>query len=326
MGEDKRLLYVVPEFHIPSGTKKNMPSDLDLDDDALDGKVVTIGAKQIFPRELIAPLNRIKKAFERGIHHIGVHSAKGRLVAFANQAELQRLIDTSKTEWATAEAELRQTYEARLKAWLALNPTHATLIQGHMRTVEDVLGSVSCKIFVFPVLEISTDGEIFGDTSGEIKNIANRLFEEIATDAGEFAKRFLRKNRVKRNALRPIRRAREKLASLSVFDTRIAPVVEHIDEVLGNAQGTTISDRALAEVVDLVLLLQSAARMKIYGEQQSEPASSESATPPLTSIAAADPDETADASPRDEGGDQGCAVGASTRAEPKPRGTDTCPI
>jgi hypothetical protein len=94
------------------------------------------------------------------------------------------------------------------------------------------------------------------------------MFYEIAVDANQFIEQSLiGKDQVTRNALRPIKRMRDKLDGLGFLDYRVAPVVTTIDNLL-----TRIPDRGaiegpiLQEILATAMLLADPDKTRRHGQ------------------------------------------------------------
>jgi hypothetical protein len=94
------------------------------------------------------------------------------------------------------------------------------------------------------------------------------MFYEISVDANQFIEQsLLGKDQVTRNALRPIRRMRDKLDGLGFLDYRVAPVVNTIDELLAKIPNKgAIAGGILQEILATALLLADPAKTRRHGE------------------------------------------------------------
>lgn len=94
------------------------------------------------------------------------------------------------------------------------------------------------------------------------------MFHEIAVDANLLVEQsLLGKEQVTRNALRPIKRIRDKLDGLSFLDHRVAPVVTTIDDLLGKIPNRgTIEGSLLQEILATAMLLADPDKTRRHGE------------------------------------------------------------
>ena len=102
----------------------------------------------------------------------------------------------------------------------------------------------------------------------KIGSLSEQMFYEIAVDANQFIEQSLiGKDQVTRNALRPIKRMRDKLDGLGFLDYRVAPVVSTIDDLL-----TRIPDRGaiegpiLQEILATAMLLADPDKTRRHGQ------------------------------------------------------------
>jgi hypothetical protein len=94
------------------------------------------------------------------------------------------------------------------------------------------------------------------------------MFHEIAVDANLLVEQsLLGKEQVTRNALRPIRRMRDKLDGLGFLDHRVAPVVSTIDDLLARIPNKgAIEGSILQEILATAMLLSDPDKTRRHGE------------------------------------------------------------
>ena len=102
----------------------------------------------------------------------------------------------------------------------------------------------------------------------KIGSLSEQMFYEIAVDANQFIEQSLiGKDQVTRNALRPIKRMRDKLDGLGFLDYRVAPVVSTIDELLKRIPDKgAIEGPILQEILATAMLLADPDKTRRHGE------------------------------------------------------------
>ena len=102
----------------------------------------------------------------------------------------------------------------------------------------------------------------------KIGSLSEQMFHEIAVDANLFIEQSLiGKDQVTRNALRPIKRMRDKLDGLGFLDYRVAPVVTTIDSLLSRIPDTgAIEGGLLQEILATAMLLADPDKTRRHGE------------------------------------------------------------
>ena len=102
----------------------------------------------------------------------------------------------------------------------------------------------------------------------KIGSMSEQMFYEISVEANQFIEQsLLGKDQVTRNALRPIRRMRDKLDGLGFLDYRVAPVVNTIDDLLARIPDKgAIAGGILQEILATAMLLADPDKTRRHGE------------------------------------------------------------
>jgi hypothetical protein len=102
----------------------------------------------------------------------------------------------------------------------------------------------------------------------KIGSLSEQMFYEISVEANHLIEQsLLGKDQVTRNALRPIRRMRDKLDGLGFLDYRVAPVVGTIDALLARIPDKgAITGSILQEILATAMLLADPDKTRRHGE------------------------------------------------------------
>jgi hypothetical protein len=102
----------------------------------------------------------------------------------------------------------------------------------------------------------------------KIGSLSEQMFYEISVEANQLIEQsLLGKEQVTRNALRPIRRMRDKLDGLGFLDHRVAPVVSTIDDLLARIPNKgAIEGGILQEILATAMLLSDPDKTRRHGE------------------------------------------------------------
>jgi hypothetical protein len=137
--------------------------------------------------------------------------------------------------------------------------------------VASVAGKLKFSFVVFRV-ELPSQGDdslAVADESlnGQIADLSDQLFHEIAQDASVLLQQsFFGKHSITARCLNAFKRMRDKLNSLAFLDHRCMPVVDEIDNVLGNLPvGGPYTGREFDRLFTLVMLLSDASKIKQHG-------------------------------------------------------------
>jgi len=231
--------------------------------------LASLGSKRLLDPDQLTVFNRLKKEAERICLRIGTRFLGGYAIPVASApgiiAELERIA----LDFAAAKTEFLAGYDAAVTDWVVRHPEFAGIIEKAVDSVEFVATRFSFDYLVVTVgLPEALPVEDVVRLESKIVSLSEQMFYEIAVDANQFIEQSLiGKDQVTRNALRPIKRMRDKLDGLGFLDYRVAPVVTTIDNLL-----TRIPDRGaiegpiLQEILATAMLLADPDKTSRHGQ------------------------------------------------------------
>jgi hypothetical protein len=149
------------------------------------------------------------------------------------------------------------------------HPEFASIIEQAVDSVEFVSTRLSFDYWIVTIgLPEALPPEDIERLETKIGSMSEQMFYEISVAAHQFIEQsLLGKDQVTRNALRPIRRMRDKLDGLGFLDYRVAPVVDTIDDLLARIPDKgAIAGSILQEILATALLLADPDKTRRHGE------------------------------------------------------------
>ena len=256
-----------------TSAKKLRPEDLVLADGSMlpPDELAHLGNKKTIDPDLLKDFNNLKKKAERACLKTGTRFLGG----FANpKTQVSRIVQELKDiqiEFEDAKKCFLDRYETETQNWMNKHPQFKDAIRSAIEPVDSVAGKLKFSFVVFRV-ELPSQGDdslAAADESlnGQIADLSDQLFHEIAQDASVLLQQsFFGKHSITARCLNAFKRMRDKLNSLAFLDHRCMPVVDEIDNVLGNLPvGGPYTGREFDRLFTLVMLLSDASKIKQHG-------------------------------------------------------------
>lgn len=256
-----------------TSAKKLRPEDLVLADGSMlpPDELAHLGNKKTIDPDLLKDFNNLKKKAERACLKTGTRFLGG----FANpKSQVSRIVQELKDiqiEFEDAKKCFLDRYETETQNWMNKHPQFKDAIRSAIEPVDSVAGKLKFSFVVFRV-ELPSHGDdslSAADESltGQIADLSDQLFHEIAQDASVLLQQsFFGKHSITARCLNAFKRMRDKLNSLAFLDHRCMPVVDEIDNVLGNLPvGGPYAGREFDRLFTLVMLLSDASKIKQHG-------------------------------------------------------------
>ncbi len=256
-----------------TSAKKLRPEDLVLADGSMlpPDELAHLGNKKTIDPDLLKDFNNLKKKAERACLKTGTRFLGG----FANpKTQVSRIVQELKDiqiEFEDAKKCFLDRYETETQNWMNKHPQFKDAIRSAIEPVDSVAGKLKFSFVVFRV-ELPSQGDdslAVADESlnGQIADLSDQLFHEIAQDASVLLQQsFFGKHSITARCLNAFKRMRDKLNSLAFLDHRCMPVVDEIDNVLGNLPvGGPYTGREFDRLFTLVMLLSDASKIKQHG-------------------------------------------------------------
>ena len=264
-------MLVKVEANIYGARKKLKKEDLVLADGSKlpPEDLASLGSKRLLDPDELTVFNRLKKEAERICLRIGTRFLGGYAIPKESApgiiAELERIA----LDFAAAKTDFLAGYDAAVKDWVVRHPEFAGIIEKAVDTVEFVSTRLSFDFLLVSVgLPEVLPAEDVAKLESKICSLSEQMFYEIAVDANQFIEQsLLGKDQVTRNAVRPIRRMRDKLDGLGFLDYRVAPVVNTIDDLLVRIpEKGALEGGILQEILATAMLLADPDKTRRHGE------------------------------------------------------------
>ena len=267
----ERVVLVKVEANIYGARKKLKKEDLVLADGSKlpPEDLASLGSKRLLDPDQLTVFNRLKKEAERICLRVGTRFLGGFAIpneaAAGITAELERIAQ----DFAVAKTKFLAGYDAAVTDWVVRHPEFAGIIEQAVDSVEFVSTRLSFDYLVVTVgLPEALPPEDVVRLETKIGSMSEQMFYEISVEANQFVEQsLLGKDQVTRNALRPIRRMRDKLDGLGFLDYRVAPVVNTIDDLLARIPDKgAIAGGILQEILATAMLLADPDKTRRHGE------------------------------------------------------------
>lgn len=266
-----RVVLVKIQANIYGARKKLRKEDLVLADgsELPPEDLASLGSKRLLDPDQLADFNRLKKAAERHCLRVGTRFMGGFVVPVEHADAIVSELEKVAQEFAVNKAKFLAGYDDAVRDWIKKHPSFAGIIEKAI----DPMAYVATKLgFDFMVVAIrqpeASSPKDVARLEQQIDSIGGQLFHEVANDAELLLEQSLiGKDQVTRNALRPIKRIRDKLDGLSFLDYRVAPIVTWIDGVLQEIPNRgAIEGALLQEIMAMTMLLADPDKLRRHGE------------------------------------------------------------
>ena len=267
----ERVVLVKVEANIYGARKKLKKEDLVLADGSKlpPEDLASLGSKRLLDPEQLTVFNRLKKEAERICLRVGTRFLGGFAIPNESAAGITSELERIAQDFAVAKTEFLAGYDAAVTDWVVRHPEFAGIIEQAVDSVEFVSTRLSFDYVLVSVgLPEALPPDDVTRLETKIGSLSEQMFYEISVDANQFIEQsLLGKDQVTRNALRPIRRMRDKLDGLGFLDYRVAPMVNTIDELLAKIPNKgAIAGGILQEILATALLLADPAKTRRHGE------------------------------------------------------------
>jgi len=266
-----RVVLVKVEANIYGARKKLKKEDLVLADGSKlpPEDLASLGSKRLLDPDRLTVFNRLKKEAERICLRVGTRFLGGFAIPSESAAGITLELERIAQDFASAKAEFLAGYDAAVTDWVVRHPEFAGIIEQAVDSVEFVSTRLSFDFLIVTVgVPEALPAEDIARLETKIGSLSEQMFYEISVEANHLIEQsLLGKDQVTRNALRPIRRMRDKLDGLGFLDYRVAPVVGTIDALLARIPGKgAITGSILQEILATAMLLADPDKTRRHGE------------------------------------------------------------
>jgi hypothetical protein len=266
-----RVVLVKVEANIYGARKKLKKEDLVLADGSKlpPEDLASLGSKRLLDPDRLTVFNRLKKEAERICLRVGTRFLGGFAIPSESAAGITLELERIAQDFARAKAEFLAGYDAAVTEWVVRHPEFAGIIEQAVDSVEFVSTRLSFDYLIVTVgVPDTLPPEDIARLETKIGSLSEQMFYEISVEANLLIEQsLLGKDQVTRNALRPIRRMRDKLDGLGFLDYRVAPVVGTIDALLARIPDKgAITGSILQEILATAMLLADPDKTRRHGE------------------------------------------------------------
>jgi hypothetical protein len=266
-----RVVLVKVEANIYGARKKLKKEDLMLADGSKlpPEDLASLGSKRLLDPDRLTVFNRLKKEAERICLRVGTRFLGGFAIPSESAAGITLELERIAQDFASAKAEFLAGYDAAVTDWVVRHPEFAGIIEQAVDSVEFVSTRLSFDFLIVTVgVPDTLPAEDLARLETKIGSLSEQMFYEISVEANHLIEQsLLGKDQVTRNALRPIRRMRDKLDGLGFLDYRVAPVVGTIDALLARIPDKgAITGSILQEILATAMLLADPDKTRRHGE------------------------------------------------------------
>lgn len=266
-----RVVLVKVDANIYGARKKLKKEDLVLADGSKlpPEDLASLGSKRLLDPDKLTVFNRLKKEAERICLRVGTRFLGGFAVPVESAASITAELERIALDFAAAKTDFIAGYDAAVTDWVVRHPEFAGIIEQAVDSVEFVSTRLSFDFLVVSVgLPDSLPPADVARLESKIGSLSEQMFYEISVEANQLIEQsLLGKEQVTRNALRPIRRMRDKLDGLGFLDHRVAPVVSTIDDLLARIPTKgAIEGSILQEILATAMLLSDPDKTRRHGE------------------------------------------------------------
>ena len=267
----EQMVLVKVEANIYGARKKLKKEDLMLADGTKlpPEDLASLGSKRLLDPDKLSVFNRLKKEAERICLRIGTRFLGGYAIPGDSATDIIAELERIALDFTAAKMEFLAGYDAAVSDWVVRHPEFADIIEKAVDSVEFVSTRLSFDYLMVTVgLPAALPAADIVRLETKIGSLSEQMFYEIAVDAHLFIEQSLiGKDQVTRNALRPIKRMRDKLDGLGFLDYRVAPVVSTIDDLLSRIPSKgAIEGSILQEIFATAMLLADPVKTRQHGQ------------------------------------------------------------
>jgi len=267
----ERVVLVKVDANIYGARKKLKKEDLILADGSIlpPEDLASLGSKRLLDPDKLTVFNRLKKEAERICLRVGTRLLGGFAIPTESAASITDCLERIAQDFTEAKAQFLAGYDAAVTDWVVRHPEFAGIIEQAVDSVEYVSTRLSFDYLIVTVglPDILPEKEL-ARLETKVSTLSGQMFYEISVEASQLIEQsLLGKDQVTRNALRPIRRMRDKLDGLSFLDHRVAPIVSSIDQLLAKIPNKgAIEGSLLQEILATTMLLADPDKTQRHGE------------------------------------------------------------
>ena len=267
----EQMVLVKVEANIYGARKKLKKEDLMLADGTKlpPEDLASLGSKRLLDPDKLSVFNRLKKEAERICLRIGTRFLGGYAIPGDSATDIIAELERIALDFTAAKMEFLAGYDAAVSDWVVRHPEFADIIEKAVDSVEFVSTRLSFDYLMVTVgLPAALPTADIVRLETKIGSLSEQMFYEIAVDAHLFIEQSLiGKDQVTRNALRPIKRMRDKLDGLGFLDYRVEPVVSTIDDLLSRIPSKgAIEGSILQEIFATAMLLADPIKTRQHGQ------------------------------------------------------------
>jgi len=259
------------EYHLFTGRKKLKVKDLkDVDESQIPPRALaSLGSKQICDKDEIQKFNTVFRRAERLCEEhatplLGCLWATTENRMMLLTGELDKCVD----EVGKLARSFATRFETIRKAWQDRYPEWRNILDRDDVLPKDIVKRFSLSYHVGQVSALN--GSFANGLDKAVKGLSHSLFDELTSTAAKMYKESIEgRDVVQQSLIARLGRLRDKLDELSFIDTRMNPIIRHIDQSIDAMPKTgSIKGNELNALLGLVSLLMSRERVLAFADTQ----------------------------------------------------------
>lgn len=222
---------IAVEVRGSTGEKTIPDSSAYIAGDVLKNENVGKSSIRWVPKDVIRFRSKINQAAQRLLNEKGVSYYGGATLLPMSELEgVERELEELQDEFQAETLSLKMSLDKKVDRHKADNPEIASLVDRFREPAESFVGR-----FQFSVVPPTTLDFINGTGDGAkvVKDMTERLIDEVAKDAAAlYKKTWMKCEKVTGKTLRPLEVLRKKLQNLSFMDDSIVPIADAFEAAL----------------------------------------------------------------------------------------------
>lgn len=222
------------------------------------------------PKDAIRFRSKINQAAQRLLNEKGVSYYGGAtLLPMSELESVERELEELQEEFQTETLALKSSLDKRVDQHKSDNPEIADLVDRFREPAESFVGR-----FQFSVVPPTTLDFINGQGDGTkvVKDMTERLIEEVAKDAAAlYKKTWMTCEKVTQKTLRPLEVLRKKLQNLSFMDDALIPIADAFEAALNEMpKAFPVKGEPVLKMSKFVATVSDPDNLRAFGQASNE--------------------------------------------------------
>lgn len=252
------ILFSTSAIKLWSGRAKLTPEDLgNAADDMPPAAIASLGSKQLFPKDQLKALEKVKREMNRVLSAVGTRFLGGWAIAVEDADAVVRELNELVAKGNALADDMFVNFTKILNDWWAENPHWKHILAAGTPERSSVRSRIMFDWNAYMVSS-PTNTVIAGKLAGSVSGMGANLFAEVVDEAKDFVKKSLKadRNAGTQKTIKPLQRLAAKLRRLGFLDHHAHPVADVCETILAGIPSVgKITDGDYLKLIRVAYLL-----------------------------------------------------------------------